>query len=54
MEGYSLEHPKNALDVCIDEWEQAIHLWESKALEAAELDGMFKAFEAASKKAICD
>ena len=54
MEGYSLEHPKNSLDVCIEDWEQAIHIWESKALEAAEVDGMFKAFEAASKKAICD
>ena len=54
MEGYSLKHPKNSLDVCIEEWEQAIHDWETKAIEAAESDGFFKSFEAASKKAICD
>ena len=54
MEGYSLEHPKNALDVCIEEWEKAINDWEIKALKAAEVDGFFKSFEAASKKAICD
>ena len=42
------------LDRCIQEWEEAIQLWEDKAIDAAEYDGLFKAFEAASKKAICD
>ena len=36
MNGYSLEHAKNSLDICIDEWETAINDWEIKALEAAE------------------
>ncbi len=54
MNSYSLEHAKNSLDICIEEWERAINEWEIKALEAAESDGFFKSFEAASKKAICD
>tara|TARA_E500000178_G_scaffold347277_1_gene400288 strand:- start:4692 stop:5039 length:348 start_codon:yes stop_codon:yes gene_type:complete len=54
MKGYSLEDQKNSLDVCIEGWEKAINDWEIKALHAAEVDGFFKSFEAASKKAICD
>ena len=46
--------PKTSLDRCIDEWESAIEQWETKALQAAESEGFFKSYEAASKKAICD
>ncbi|MAK71085.1 MAG: hypothetical protein CMF19_03420 [Idiomarinaceae bacterium] len=43
---------KDELDQCIYNWEKAIEEWQTAQMEAAEAEGMFKAWESATKAAI--
>ncbi len=43
---------RDELDLCLHAWEKAIDEWQEAQMEAAEEEGMFKAWESATKAAI--
>ena len=43
---------RDEFDLCLHAWEKAIDEWQEAQMEAAEEEGMFKAWESATKAAI--